>query len=515
MRISTYAQRMLMQDRSMDLNARIQRVSDQMSSGMKADSFKELRGDTTQVLTLRTRIETVKGYSATIAQTDNRLQTIQNALGRAQTIAKEVSLLTVNGSTVGDTRLDGVQSIATTRAEEVISALNLRVGDRQVFGGRETTKVPVAPLDQILNGDPSALPAPQTGLKAGIATRLAVDGAAAAVDLPAGEWPGRVEVERTGSTITLRLDDPAYEGFGFQLQSLRIEQQGGPATVIPAAAAPDPDDPTVDVPTIAFDASATAFYPGQRISIALKMPDGSDFTITLTGTDDPQDGRPDTFLANAGAIQNLGAAITRSLEDHALNELKAASTQQASTEFFDVPPKEIALDTTQSPARYVVRQDDDNSVLRWYRGDTSTDDIRGSVVAKIDDNTVLQYGVRADEPALRDVLKNLATLAAVPYDGTEVEAYRTLAVGIGARLGDVSERSEDLIGIIGTKQELLAAVKERQAAYALLSETQLTGLQSTDLIQAQAFYSMYETQLQASYSITARLQSLSLLSFLR
>lgn len=55
MKISTYAQSLMIQQRTETLQSRLFKANEQLASGKKASQFAELRAETSQTLTLRTK----------------------------------------------------------------------------------------------------------------------------------------------------------------------------------------------------------------------------------------------------------------------------------------------------------------------------------------------------------------------------------------------------------------------------------------------------------------------------
>src|SRR5690606_33608961 len=69
------------------------------------------------------------------------------------------------------------------------------------------------------------------------------------------------------------------------------------------------------------------------------------------------------------------------------------------------------------------------NTLIWYTGEISTDPARSSATARIDQSLVVSYGARANETAIRNLVQNMANLAAVTISPTAPNA-----VGLSAAL---------------------------------------------------------------------------------
>ena len=142
----------------------------------------------------------------------------------------------------------------------------------------------------------------------------------------------------------------------------------------------------------------------------------------------------------------------------------------------------------------------------------------GARITDVDDNTYIEYGVRANEAPIRDSIKSLAVFAAIEYKGesdTEQDMYAALVERVA---GDLSVAGNDLIelqGEIGIKEELIVSVQTRQESVRTLTNNHINLLENVDYYEVSARFSQYTMQLEASYAITARVQNMSLVNFLR
>lgn len=133
-----------------------QQLSDlqtQLASGKKVKTYGDLGLQRTQMLSMRSELSQLKGYTDTISILDIRLDVMLLSLERVRTLASESKSdaletgfeLLSTGQTIYQTQLEG-------RFDEVAALLNTDVNGRRLFGGRQTEQNPVLPASDILDG---------------------------------------------------------------------------------------------------------------------------------------------------------------------------------------------------------------------------------------------------------------------------------------------------------------------------------------------------------------------------
>jgi flagellar hook-associated protein 3 FlgL len=150
----------------------------------------------------------------------------------------------------------------------------------------------------------------------------------------------------------------------------------------------------------------------------------------------------------------------------------------------------------------------------FYQGSPASEpDLTG----QLDENGRITYGLKAEEAAFRDILQGLHMLAAVRYgDPVMTEAgYRDYATAAAERLQQGLGRLVDLAARTGQNQALVAANQERLDVARDLYNRQIVELERRDPYEAASLLTMLEQQLEASYVVTARMNQLSLTSYLR
>lgn len=135
--------------------------------------------------------------------------------------------------------------------------------------------------------------------------------------------------------------------------------------------------------------------------------------------------------------------------------------------------------------------------------------------ARVDRDYDVEYGIRADLPVFRDIVQAFAIAATVRYERTEDADYRAI-VDAGQRLtlNSIPNLNNE-IGKLGLTRKEMIALKTKHADVNTYFEREIGQIEDVDM--AEVFTRIQQTQvvLQATYRITAGLQDLSLLNFLR
>src|SRR5262249_31201736 len=159
--------------------------------------------------------------------------------------------------------------------------------------------------------------------------------------------------------------------------------------------------------------------------------------------------------------------------------------------------------------------DDSNSnpSLRFtptvYNGATS-----GTVTARLDHGYQIDYGLRADDPAIRDALQGLYMLAAVPSGSVSSDAYQAWQSEAVSHLDKGFEGVIGMAANVGFQQGAVADVMTRHDSTLTQLNTQIVNLEQADPYQTAAKLSQLQTQLEATFQVTARMSQLSLTKFL-
>lgn len=159
-----------------------------------------------------------------------------------------------------------------------------------------------------------------------------------------------------------------------------------------------------------------------------------------------------------------------------------------------------------------------NFETTFYNGSPALDSGGAStprLQAQIDKNTTLSYGIQANDPAFTDVLRGLAMIASTDVstiaDGDAYKTWMTSAVNA------LSNGVNGLIKVeadLGTQQQQLAERITAQEDMSDIFNARVNKLEGVDLYEASNRVLQLENQLQATYTMTARLARLTFLDFM-
>jgi flagellar hook-associated protein 3 FlgL len=144
-----------------------------------------------------------------------------------------------------------------------------------------------------------------------------------------------------------------------------------------------------------------------------------------------------------------------------------------------------------------------------YNGDTT-----GNLSARIDDETTMEFGVRADDPGFTDVFDALTLVASTNLDLLSDAAFATLrdtvAAGVSSGLEKLTVKEADL----GSNRGVLERTVDRQTSLRNLLNDSILGIEGVDANEAAIRLTSVQGQLEATYAITARINSMSFLNYL-
>lgn len=145
----------------------------------------------------------------------------------------------------------------------------------------------------------------------------------------------------------------------------------------------------------------------------------------------------------------------------------------------------------------------------FYNGATT-----GSVTARLDQGYEVDYSVRADHPAIRRVQEGLYMLASVPAGSVPDDAFTAWQDEAIARLVDGYQDVVDVSANLGFKESVINdAITRHEATMAQLNN-EVADLEAADPYETALRLSQLQTQLEATFSITARMNELTLTKFL-
>ncbi|HEX3341803.1 MAG TPA: flagellar biosynthesis protein FlgL [Pseudolabrys sp.] len=492
------AQSALIMQQLVQMRSQFDDLQRQLGTGQKSATYAGLGINRGVTVSLNSQLSAISGYDNTIDNVMARINLMNTALGNMIDITTTVksAMVQANGVSNGSGALVAQQT-GQSSLDQLLALLNAQAGDRYLFSGRATNTPAVETLDHIMNGDGA-----RAGLKQLIFERnqadLGIDGL------------GRLTIGGSGNSV--QVDEQATS-FGLKLASITSTVTG--ATV---------SGPTGSPASESIDFSAAAPNPGETTTLRFNLPDGTSENLTLTATTDSPPGSNEFTIGTTPGqtASNFQTALTTAVGKLAGTSLTAASAVAASSDFFNAdannPPQRVGGSSPFYAATGMVAGTAANTVI-WYTGETGTDPARSTATAKIDQSLSVSYGARANEDALRTLVQNVATLAAVtisPTDPNGVGLSSELDQRLTANLGAPGTQTvTDIESDLASAQTSLKAAKDRhQQANSTLNDflQQIEGVSNED-VGAQLL--TLQTRMQASMQVTSMLSQLSLVNFLK
>ncbi len=384
----------------------------QLSTGQKSADYAGLGLNRGVTVALNAQLSAIAGYDATISAASTRIALMNTALTRMTDIGSTVRQAMVTANSTNDAGgAITAQTTAQTSLDELLGLLNTDAGGRYMFSGRATDTPAVETLDHILDGDGT-----RAGLKQLISERAQADVGANGL--------GRLTVAQPTATSVSVTEDAGV--FGLKLGSVNSTLTGATVT-----------GPSGSPASLSVDFTGTP-NDGEAVTLRFTLPDGSSENMTLTATTKSPPGTNQFTIGAtpAATAANFQAALTTGLGTLAATSLTAASAVAASNEFFAAdannPPQRVAGPPFATATAMTAGSAADTVI--WYTGESGSDPARGTAVAQIDRSLMVSYGARANEGGLRNLVQNIATLAAVTVSASNPNAGG-LSVALNRRLG--------------------------------------------------------------------------------
>lgn len=275
------------------------------------------------------------------------------------------------------------------------------------------------------------------------------------------------------------------------------------------------------------------FDPATR-QIRIQSTNGTDLAITgtagaklgLNGTAKAEELKKNTFQIAYDALgmvdhdataANFASALDGAIKKEAKVSLTAASAVTASQNFFGNPPMRV---DGAPPEEATALVDGTATTLAWYRGESGTDSARSTQSARIDATLNANYGARASEDGIRQLMESLAVFGAMELDLADEKTgklqYEALTSRVRPALASDTGLStlEVLVTQIANVATSVESAKERHKQSEAVAETMLANVETVSKEEVAASILALQTNLQASYQATAMLSQLSLVNFL-
>jgi flagellar hook-associated protein 3 FlgL len=147
--------------------------------------------------------------------------------------------------------------------------------------------------------------------------------------------------------------------------------------------------------------------------------------------------------------------------------------------------------------------------------------------ARVDRNLDLSYQVRANGPEavppdgkvepFREILRSLATAANLSYDTTKPASFndfQSLLNTTRTSLDTAAKSIDNHVGILGSTAARMKALDTQHDETKVTLKTGIGDVEDVDMAETISKLQLVQTQLQASYKVTATLQKVNLIDFI-
>jgi flagellar hook-associated protein 3 FlgL len=218
-----------------------------------------------------------------------------------------------------------------------------------------------------------------------------------------------------------------------------------------------------------------------------------------------------------GGVVTLHTDNAASLSVTSSNAAAFAALGFPATATATVPPLRVGS-SPAATATTLVSGTPANTVS-WYTGDAGSGPARATATARVDQSVTVQFGMRANEQAIRSQLQTLAVFAAVTTSATNPNAalqVQALSQRVAQNLALQPGRQtiEDIQTDLSTAQLTMKDAKSRQTQAQGTLQGIVDQAESVSSDQVASQILALQTSLQASYQTTAMLSQLTLTKYL-
>jgi flagellin-like hook-associated protein FlgL len=159
------------------------------------------------------------------------------------------------------------------------------------------------------------------------------------------------------------------------------------------------------------------------------------------------------------------------------------------------------------------------NTVAWYTGEAGSGPARASSTARVDQTASIQYGVRANEQAIRSALQSVAAFAAVttsPASPNATALVSALNQRVATSLTPQGRQQSvaDIETDLATAQVAMKDVSARQSQAQITLQNLVDQTETISSDQVATEILALQTRLQASYQTTSMLSQLTLVKYL-
>ena len=142
--VGDLAQSMTLSRSAAAMKSDINRLSNELTTGVAGDTAAHLAGDFGPLAGIEASLARLKGYKSVTTEAALFAETVQTALGRIDAMATDLGQALLAGATTTTPgRIAALGAEAFQKLDTALAAVNTRIGDRSLFAGVATTTTPL------------------------------------------------------------------------------------------------------------------------------------------------------------------------------------------------------------------------------------------------------------------------------------------------------------------------------------------------------------------------------------
>ena len=537
-RVPTFGLHQLTLAQTLETQRRLTDNQVQVSSGKVSPDYIGVAIDSRRLVNLENAVTEAKGFSDISSRIDTRLQMMETSVSGAVDIATRFRTLLVNATNAGDSSLLELNQRAEDFMVQLAGLLNVRDDIRHIFAG---SRIEVEPIDLsiLLSNAPALTNAVEyTGTATNSLTGITSLPGIVSVQVDTGNANDAFQLTYAPGTQDFtftNLNGGASDVVNLGSALLPGEQRalefsvGGERVVLTIDDTFNPLNPiTTDTVTGVVDTSGLGVGAFGAITVTGTTGDVSTIDRNIIETTGTAANATLTLNSSNGifvatgvdfsvgpalvpvTLTNATTGGTVSLDVNVTTGLNDAAIASNQTEIRLNNFLENVAATNGTINAKEARPDDpgyDPTKPSFYKGDTVKQ------TARIDSSVTVEYGITGDESGFEKLFRALYLTRTANVSPGSVDTT-TLETALGLTLEALDE-IPNIRTRIGSDRLVLETMRSRQDDFILFANEAASEIEDVDVAAAITRLSQEQMQLEASYTVTARLSQLTLAQFLR
>lgn len=138
----------------------------------------------------------------------------------------------------------------------------------------------------------------------------------------------------------------------------------------------------------------------------------------------------------------------------------------------------------------------------------------GTMSSRIDDTTVLNHGIRADDPAITSIMETLTSIISTDLNSMDYETFASFRDEASQTIAQSSEDVTRVQARLGDNQSRLEKTITRQEDMSRIYTDSILAIEGVLAEEAAVRLEGLSNQIQSTFSVTARMSQLSFLNFM-